>query len=198
MSEVSEVIKQPTLHHINLKTTRLQELVDWYGTVVGMKPNYAFPGGAWLTNDAANHRVALLSSPTLSDDPDKLVHTGMHHSAFEYPSMGDLLDTYMRLKALDIVPHACLDHGMTMSFYYLDPDGNSVELQSDNFDNWQESNEWMRTSPQFAANPIGMPVDPDQMVAAYQAGASFAELHERAYRGEFKPSQPLDLRVPLG
>ncbi len=198
MSEVSAAIKQPVLHHINLKTTRLQELIDWYGTVVGMKPNHQFPGGAWLTNDAANHRIALLTSPQLSDDPDKVVHTGMHHSAFEYPSMGDLLDTYTRLKPLGIVPHACLDHGMTMSFYYLDPDGNSVELQSDNFDNWQESNKWMRTSPQFAANPIGMPVDPDQMVAAHQAGASFAELHQRAYSGEFKPSHPLDLRVPLG
>ena len=41
--------------------------------------------------------------------------------------MDDLLDTYVRLKADGIVPHACLDHGMTMSFYYVDPDGNSVE-----------------------------------------------------------------------
>ncbi|GAC1348220.1 MAG: VOC family protein [Ktedonobacteraceae bacterium] len=200
MSEVSKgnVVMQPTLHHINLKTRRLQEMIDWYSTVVGMKSNYQFPGGAWLTNDAANHRLALLTSPQLSDDADKLLHTGMHHSAFEYPTMGDLLDTYMRLKALGIEPHACLDHGMTMSFYYEDPDGNSVELQSDNFGNWRESSEWMRTSPQFAAEPIGMPVDPEQMVVAHQAGASFAELHERAYRGEFKPSGPLDLHVPLG
>jgi catechol 2,3-dioxygenase len=200
MSPVFEdrTVSNPTLHHINLKTTRLQEMIDWYATVVGMKPNHQFPGGAWLTNDAANHRLALLASSQLSDDPDKLMHTGMHHSAFEYPTMGDLLNTYTRLKPLGIVPHACLDHGMTMSFYYQDPDGNSVELQSDNFGTWQESGEWMRTSPQFAADPIGMPVDPDQMVAAHQAGASFAELHQRAYSGEFKPASPLDLRVPLG
>lgn len=200
MSEVSEnnAVPRPTLHHINLKTGRLQEMVDWYATVVGMKPNYQFPGGAWLTNDAANHRLALLTSPQLSDDPDKLQHTGMHHSAFEYPTIENLLDTYARLKALGIVPHACLDHGMTTSFYYADPDNNSVELQVDNFGNWEQSNEWMCTSPQFAANPIGMPVDPDQMLAAHQTGASFAALHERAYRGEFKPSHPLDLHVPLG
>ena len=131
-----------------------------------------FPGGAWLTNDEANHRIALLVSPQLSDDPDKLMHNGFHHSAFEYSSMGDLLDTYSRLKALDIEPHASLDHGLTTSFYYEDPDGNSVELQADNFGSWQESSEWMRTSPQFVANPIGMPVDPEQMVAAREAGAS--------------------------
>ena len=200
MSHVSEdmIIIQPTLHHFNLKTTRLQEMVDWYATVVGMKPAFQFPGGAWLTNDGANHRLALLTSPQLSEDPAKLTHTGMHHSAFEYPTMGDLLDTYSRLKTLGIEPHASLDHGMTMSFYYEDPDGNSVELQSDNFATWQESSEWMCTSPQFASNPIGMPVDPEQLLAAHKAGASFAELHRRAYSGEFRPSGPLDLHVPLG
>ncbi|MBA3947995.1 MAG: VOC family protein [Herpetosiphonaceae bacterium] len=191
-------IIRPTLHHFNLKTTRLQEMIAWYITVVGMASNYQFPGGAWLTNDEANHRLALLTSPQLSEDPDKLMHTGIHHSAFEYATMGDLLDTYSRLKALGIEPHACLDHGMTTSFYYEDPDGNSVELQSDNFGTWQESSAWMRTSPQFAADPIGMPVDPDRMVAVRQTGASFAELHQRAYAGEFKPAGPLDLHVPLG
>ena len=136
-------------------------------------------------------------SPQRSDDdPDKLMHTGFHHSAFEYPSMGDLLDTYVRLKALGIEPHASLDHGLTTSLYYVDPDGNSVELQADNFGSWQESSEWMRTSPHFAANPIGMPIDPEQMVAARQAGASFAELHRRAYSGAFPPDSPLDLRIP--
>ena len=200
MSQVSEgkTFTRPILHHFNLKTSRLQEMIAWYGTVVGMTSNYTFPGGAWLTNDEANHRLALLVSPVLTDDPDKLMHNGFHHSAFEYPSMGDLLDTYSRLKALGIEPHASLDHGLTTSFYYEDPDGNSVELQTDNFGSWQESSEWMRTSPQFVANPIGMPVDPDKMVAAREAGASFAELHERAYRGEFQPSRPQDLHVPLG
>jgi catechol 2,3-dioxygenase len=199
MSHVSEdtTIIRPTLHHINLKTTRLQEMIEWYTTVVGMKLMHQFPGGAWLTNDEANHRLALLFSPRFSDDPDKLVHSGIHHSAFEYATMGALLDTYSRLKFLSIEPHACLDHGMTTSFYYEDPDGNSVELQSDNFGNWQESSGWISTSPQFAADPIGTPFDPDQMVAARQAGASFAELHQRAYAGVFKPSGPLDLHLPL-
>ena len=47
MSEVTEgnVITRPTLHHVNLKTTRLQEMIDWYATVVGMAPNFQFPAG---------------------------------------------------------------------------------------------------------------------------------------------------------
>jgi catechol-2,3-dioxygenase len=193
----SKVTARPVLHHINLKTLRLQEMIDWYATVLGMETQHQFPGGAWLTNDEANHRIALLVSPVLSEDADKLMHTGFHHSAFEYATMGDLLDAYVRLKALGIEPHASLDHGITCSLYYEDPDGNSVELQTDNFGNWQESGEWIRTSPQFASNPIGTPVDPEQMVAAREAGASFEELHRRAYAGEFKPAGELDLHIPM-
>jgi catechol 2,3-dioxygenase len=78
-----------------------------------------------------------------------------------------------------------------------DPDGNSVELLVDNFGNWNESSEFMRTSPEFAAKPMCTYVDPDKLVAARQAGMSFAELHQRAYAGEFPPSGPVDPRVLL-
>jgi catechol 2,3-dioxygenase len=186
----------PTLHHVTFKTTRLQEMIDWYGTVVGTTVNHQFEGGAWLTNDGANHRIALLALPGMQDDADKIVHTGMHHSAFEYGSMDDLLDSYVRLRDEGIVPHACLDHGMTLSMYYADPDGNSVELQCDEFGDWARSSEWMRTAEEFSANPIGMAFDPDQLVAARDAGATPDELHRRAYAGEFDPGTPLDLHLP--
>ena len=72
----------PALHHVNLKTTQLQTMVDWYGAVVGSKPTFQFPGGAWLTNDGANHRIALLALPGYEDDPNKDRHTGLHHTAY--------------------------------------------------------------------------------------------------------------------
>jgi catechol-2,3-dioxygenase len=106
----------PALHHVNFKTLRLQEMIDWYGLVIGTSVTFQFPGGAWLTNDGANHRIALLSVPGLENDPDKIRHTGLHHTAYEYPSIGDLLDEYARLKADGIRLHGCLDHGMTTSF----------------------------------------------------------------------------------
>lgn len=186
----------PVLHHVTFKTTRMREMIDWYGKVVGATPVYESDGGTWLTNDAANHRIALLSMPGLSDDPDKVGHVGMHHSAYEFDSMDGLFDTYVRLKGEGILPHACLDHGMTMSFYYVDPDGNSVELQFDEFGDWAKSTEFMRNAPEFDDDPIGTPVDPGQAVAARDAGASVEEIHRRAYAGEFAPATPLDLRLP--
>lgn len=187
----------PTLHHVSLKTGRQEEMIAWYATVAGFRVMHKFEGGAWLTNDAANHRLGLLCSPELSDDRDKLRHHGVHHAAFEYDSLDDLLDTYARLKNEGIEPHAALDHGMTISLYYVDPDGNSVELQADNFGDWAKSSEFLATD-EFVASPIGTAFDPDLVVAARAEGATAAELHRRAYAGEFPASIPLDLRFPLG
>jgi catechol 2,3-dioxygenase len=191
-------IHTPVLHHVNLKTTRLQAMIDWYGLVVGLRPIHQFPGGAWLSNDEANHRLALLASPDFNDDPDRLTRAGLHHTAFEYASLDELLDTYERLAPQGIAPHACLDHGMTISFYYVDPDGNSLELQADNFGDWTRSTAFMTDDPAFAENPIGVSLDPAQMAAARAQGSDAPELHARAYAGEFEPDEPLDLRVPLG
>jgi catechol 2,3-dioxygenase len=188
----------PILHHVNLKTPRLQEMVDWYAAVAGCEVIHLYPGGAWLTNDEANHRIALLTSPLIEDDPDRFHHTGMHHLAFEYPSVDALLDNYVRLKdALDAVPHMCLDHGMTISFYYVDPDGNSVEMQADWFGDWSKSKLFRRESAEFEADPIGTFLDPDKVVAARREGASLDELHQRGYGGEFVPEVQPDLRVAL-
>lgn len=43
MPDETEQLIKPTMHHVNLKTTRLQEMIDWYGLVVGAKPNFQFP-----------------------------------------------------------------------------------------------------------------------------------------------------------
>jgi catechol 2,3-dioxygenase len=184
------------LHHVNFKTVRMQQMIEWYGIVIGTTVTFQYPGGAWLTNDSANHRIALLTVPGLENDPEKIRHTGLHHTAYEYPSLDDLLDEYSRLKEHGITPGGCIDHGMTTSFYYVDPDGNAVELQVDNFGDWSRSTEFMRSAPEFAADPIGTPIDPEQLLAARDAGATPQELHERGYRGEFMPDAPIETLLP--
>ena len=39
--------------------------------------------------------------------------------------------------------------------------------------------------------------NPEQLIAAWQLGMPAAELHRRAYDGEFAPAEPQDLRVPF-
>ena len=50
---------------------------------------------------------------------------------------------------------------------------------------------------QFHQNSMGTSIDPEQLMAARKAGAAPAELHRRAYAGEFPPSRPMDPRVLL-
>jgi catechol-2,3-dioxygenase len=190
------VTPRPVLHHVNLKTTRLQAMIDWYGVVLGSEVIHQNEVAAWLSNDDANHRMAFLAFPGFEDDPDKERHTGIHHTAHEFASFADLMATFARLRDAGITPDACLDHGMTTSLYYRDPDGNRVELQVDNMGDWSASRSHMLSSPDFAANPIGVFFDPAAVLAAHEAGIAFEEIHRRATAGEYVPTQTPDLGLP--
>jgi catechol 2,3-dioxygenase len=179
----------PTFHHVTLKTTRLHEMIDFYAILVGAEVIHQDPLGAWLTNDRANHRIALLAFPHCAEDPDKERHTGLHHTAYEHASFADLNGTYLRLEDAGIEPAFCLDHGMTLSYYYADPDGNYVELQMDAFGDWAWSKAWMKNSADFKTDPIGKFVDPAAIAADHAAGMAFDEIHAKAMRGGYAPQQ---------
>jgi catechol 2,3-dioxygenase len=180
------VIK-PKLHHVTLKTSRLDEMIAWYGQVTGAQVQFRDQVAAWTTNDGANHRIAFLAVPGLSDDAQKVSHNGMHHCAFEYDSIDDLMASFDRLRQAGIEPAFCLDHGLTISLYYRDPEGNYVELQSDNFGDWQKSGEFMRTSADFAANPIGTFFDPARVYDEIKRGADFKALEKSIRAGDYLP-----------
>ena len=190
------VIK-PVFHHVTIKTSRLQEMVDWYRKLIGVEVNFQDDNNAWTTNDEANHRVAFLSVPGLEDDADKVKHTGMHHSAFEYASFDDLMSSFERLKGEGILPAFSLDHGLTISLYYRDPEGNYVELQSDNFGDWKQSTDFMRTSKDFQSNPIGTFFDPEKVCQAHRAGESFAALQPAIRAGKFQPDSISPMGLPM-
>jgi catechol 2,3-dioxygenase len=200
MSQGSEKhsIISPTLHHFGVTTAHLEEMLDWYAKVLGMTTNFQSSWGlAFVSNDRAHHRMALISLPGLRDDSDKRLRAKLQHVAFEYATIDDLLNSWERLKGLGIEPILTADHGPTTAFYYTDPDGNSVELFADNFGDWGKSSEYVRTSPEFHQNSMGTYINPEQLMAARKAGATPAELHRRASAGEFPSSHPMDPRVLL-
>jgi catechol 2,3-dioxygenase len=202
----SKKIIHPTLHHYGITTANLDTMAQWYATVLGMSVVFetSSPLGkdapiqvsaAWVTNDAANHRIGLIGIPQLVPDAQRSAHSRLQHIAYEFASLDDLLDTYLTLKEEGILPVLAADHGPTLSMYYTDPDGNSVELLADNFGDWAKSGRFMRTSPEFADRPMGCYVDPEKLAVARAGGASSLEIHERAYAGEFSPERPVDPRI---
>jgi len=149
------------------------------------------------SNDEVNHRLAFVEVPGLTADPDRSRHKRLQHVAFEYPRIDDLLGTYVRLKRLGIQPVLAADQGLQTAFYYKDPDHNIVELNVNNYGDEWTATEHMKTSPDFAANPMGAYDDPEKMIAARKTGATPWELHERVHTCEFAPAQPIDPRILL-
>jgi len=65
-----------------------------------------------------------------------------------------------------------------MSMYYADPDGNQMELQVDACATAEEANAYM-DSPHFAANPIGVEYDPDEILTRLRSGTPGSEVLPR-------------------
>ncbi len=187
---------KPKLHHVTIKTSRLDDMIAWYALLVGAQVQFKDQTAAWMTNDGANHRIAFLAVPGLGDDAQKMRHNGMHHCAFEYDSFADLMSSFDRLRNEGVEPAFCLDHGLTISLYYKDPEGNFVELQSDNFSDWSVSSAWMRNSSDFAANPIGTFFDPGRVYEKFRSGAEFETLQKAIRAGSYLPDPIPNIGLP--
>ena len=159
--------------HFVLRSSNVPAMVDWYSTVLNMHVVKRGDYITFLTYDDEHHRLAIVGIPGLHKADAK--SWGLAHVAYSFRNLGELLSTYRRLKMLGIVPYRPINHGPTLSMYYHDPDGNSVELQVDCFATKQEAAAYFQTEA-FTRNPIGVDVDPDALVAAYEAGAPEADL----------------------
>jgi catechol-2,3-dioxygenase len=164
------------LAHVVLRTGQMKAMLDWYVLVLDGRVAHEGEYLSFMTYDEEHHRVAFAVTGA-SERPDD-IYTGLHHVAFTYGTLGDLIATYMRLRELGIQPIVTINHGPTMSMYYTDPDGNNIELQIDIFETPEEAQEFFE-SDAFAENPVGVLFDPDELAARFEAGESVAELVKR-------------------
>lgn len=165
------------LAHVVLRTPpdRVKMLLDWYKSVLEGEAMFETEGFGFVTYDTEHHRIGVLGFPGLSEHVDG--HAGMHHVAFTYANLGDLMHTYYRLKDENIMPEFTINHGPTTSMYYFDPDKNQVELQVDNIP--EENFADYFANGEFTSNPIGIKFDPDELFARYKAGEAEKDLLQR-------------------
>jgi catechol-2,3-dioxygenase len=157
--------------HVVYRPRRFEEMVQWYETVFDAQVRYQGPVLAFLSYDDEHHRIALINMavvhPNTSDDKRGAI--GVDHVAYTYESVDDLLENYAQLKDKGIRPYWCIHHGVTMSIYYADPDGNQMELQVDACATAEEANAYMH-GEHFSANPIGVEYDPEEILARLRSG----------------------------
>jgi len=159
--------------HAVFATPNYEQMIAWYGTVLNARVVAGGPMLSFMTFDEEHHRLAFINRPKLAVKDGK--QAGLDHLAYTISDLGTLLNTYARLKKAGILPVWPVNHGLTTSLYYQDPDGNRVELQVDNFDSKEDLQGWF-TRPEFAANPIGVNFDPEALIALYESGAPRSEL----------------------
>ena len=129
-----------------------------------LRPNLLYGS---IAGAAQEHRSADLRLV------EKANRAGLDHLAFFYSTLDDWIATYERLKAVRITPRVSIHHGLTMSLYYRDPDDNGAELSIDNVEK-SKWHDWMRNS--MKDNPIGAPMDPEELARKYHAGAPEEEI----------------------
>lgn len=157
--------------HIVYRTRRFAAMLDWYRRVFDAQVQHQDPALAFLTYDGEHHRFAFVNLDLLAPGaPDGVKGAvGVDHVAYTFASLDDLFGLYEQLKAEGIRPYWCIHHGITISMYYADPDGNQMEFQVDCFQSNEEANAFMR-GPGFQANPIGVEFDADAWLARLRAG----------------------------
>lgn len=114
-----------TLDHVNLRTARLESMVDFYGAVLGLtrgpRPNFSF-GGAWLyAGDRAVVHLVEVAEPFAAGDT-----LSLQHFAFGAQGLAEFLE---RVAAFGAQPRfgRVEDFGL-FQVNLLDPDGNHLHV----------------------------------------------------------------------
>ena len=166
------------LAHVVYMTRRYDEMLDWYEKVFETRVQYQNPAFAFLTYDDEHHRFAFANMSVLTPDSldeDAVARVGVNHVGYTFSSVAELLETYERLKQLGITPYWQVHHGLTLSMYYRDPDGNRMEFQVDCCANAEEAHAYMH-SDVFAGNPVGVEVSFDSLLEKYHSGVALESL----------------------
>ena len=125
------MIQARKLGHIVLRVRDAQRSKDFYMRTLGLKLAHEdlSRGAVFLSFGEQHHDLALFE-PAGREAADS-THAGLHHSAWQVGSFEELQAAYRELKAMGVKVESTVEHNVTRSVYFPDPDGNRVELYCD-------------------------------------------------------------------
>jgi catechol-2,3-dioxygenase len=135
------MIQARRLGHVVLKVRDAQRSKDFYVRTLGLKVSYDSPGAVFLSFGEVHHELALFQLATGETPAD--AQPGLHHVAWQLGSFAELQAAHRELREIGIPVESTVEHNVTRSVYFPDPDGNRVELFCDMVDNGFEAMQTM-------------------------------------------------------
>lgn len=132
-------MKIKSLGHVVLRVTDRERTERFYGGVLGMPLCARLDEGgfkmAFFT--LGNHHDFAVMEVTGEGSSRSETAVGLHHVAFNIgTTLDELREAKAKLEAAGIVTTP-IDHDVTKSLYFADPDGNGVEVYVDTSDLWR-------------------------------------------------------------
>jgi len=133
------MIQARKLGHVVLKVRDAAKSRDFYTRTLGLKVSHEdlSRGAVFLSFGETHHDLALFQ--LASGEPPDARQPGLHHMAWQLPTFDELRAAYHELRAIGIPVEDTVEHNVTRSVYFFDPDGNRVELFCDMVDNGFET-----------------------------------------------------------
>jgi catechol 2,3-dioxygenase len=130
-------MKVKSLGHVVLKVSDQKRAEEFYNGILGLPIVARFEGRNMSFFSLGNHHdfaIAAVGDDAAKPEPNGI---GLQHVAFK---IGDELDDLKQAKAeleaagIEVSP---VNHGVTKSLYFHDPDGNRLEVYIDASDEWR-------------------------------------------------------------
>jgi catechol 2,3-dioxygenase len=128
------MIHTDRIGHIVLKVRNLERSRRFYTEILGLDVMKELPQVKMVflaSNRRDHHEIALVEVGEGARAPEP-GDVGLSHCAFRLKSADDLLAAYREFKQHGVPISFTVNHGVTLSIYFLDPDGNQLEVYSDN------------------------------------------------------------------
>ncbi|MGE0826679.1 MAG: VOC family protein [Candidatus Binatia bacterium] len=128
------MIHPERIAHVVIKVRDLTVSKQFYTETLGMQVMKDVPEikAVFLSfNGRDHHEVALFEIGQQAESP-KVNQTGLLHFAFRMRNEDDLRAAYQELKEKGVPVVFTVNHGVSKSVYFKDPDGNELEVYSDN------------------------------------------------------------------
>ena len=125
------MIQARKLGHVVLNVRDAVKSREFYTRALGLKVAYesADHRAVFLSVGTQHHDLALFQHAT--GEPADRSQPGLHHTAWQLASFEELQAAYRDLQSAGITVESVVEHNVTRSIYFHDPDGNRVELYCD-------------------------------------------------------------------